>query len=97
MIRINARKTLLTIVGYCCVVLLSAQNVMIENSHLKLEVKNQLQTKINTGFANAQPLANTFSSSEYLVTKYFTAKSFQLNKKEKENIHILLESFEKDN
>jgi len=64
---------LLTIAGYCCVVLLSAQNVVIENSDLKLEFNNQLQTKVNTGFANAQLLTNTFSSSEYLVTKYFTA------------------------
>src|SRR5678816_4155532 len=87
MIRIIARKILLTIVGYCCVVLLSAQNVIIENSHLKLEVNDQLQTKINAGFANAQSLSNTFSSSEYLVTKYFTAKNFQLSKKEKKSIH----------
>jgi alpha-galactosidase len=82
-----ARNTLLTIVGCCCVVLLSAQNVMIKSGHLKLELNNELQTKVNTGFANAQPLANTFSSSEYLVTKYFTAKNFQLNKKEKKSIH----------
>ena len=83
----NRRKVLLTIAGYCCVVLLSAQNVVIENSHLKLELNNELQTKVNTGFVNAQLLTNIFSSSEYLVTKYFIAKNFQLNKKERKNIH----------
>ncbi|HEX5153459.1 MAG TPA: glycoside hydrolase family 36 protein [Parafilimonas sp.] len=86
MIKSNARKIALTVVGCYGIILLSAQNIMIENRNLKLEVNDQLQTKINTGFANAQPLTNTFSSSEYLATKYFTAKNFQLNKREKKNI-----------
>ncbi len=47
----------------------------------------QLQTKINSCFANAQPLMNDFSSSEYLVTKYFTAQHFHQTKKEKINLH----------
>ena len=46
-----------------------------------------MQTKINSTFNNAKPLTNNFSSSEYLVTKYFTAKLFHLTKKEKNNIH----------
>ena len=68
------------------VIITSAQTVII-NKNLKLEVNDQLQTKINTTFSNAQPLSNAFSSSEYLVTKYFTAKLFHQAKKEKINIH----------
>jgi hypothetical protein len=85
----SGKKIALTIAGYCCIVLLSAQNVMIENGHLKLEVNDQLQTKINAGFGDAQPLVNTFSSSEYLVTKYFTAKNFSSIKKKKKAFMML--------
>ena len=46
-----------------------------------------MQTKINSTFSNAQPLTNNFSSSEYIETKYFTAKLFHQTKKEKKNIH----------
>jgi hypothetical protein len=39
--------------------------------------------------ADAQPLVNTFSSSEYLVTKYFTAKNFSSIKKKRKAFMML--------
>src|SRR5690348_11987542 len=65
----------------------SAQNTIITNKNLKLEVNNQLQTRINSTFNNAKSLTDNFSSSEYIETKYFTAQLFHQTKKEKTNIH----------
>jgi alpha-galactosidase len=72
----------------CCIVgIATAQNTIITNKNLTLEVNGQLQTKINSTFNNAKALTNDFSSSEYLVTKYFSAQLFHQTKKEKTNIH----------
>ncbi|MEO8416330.1 MAG: glycoside hydrolase family 36 protein [Ginsengibacter sp.] len=79
-------KIILVMVSCCLVIKISAQTV-ITNKNLKIEVNDQLQTKINATFSNTQPLSNAFSSSEYLVTKYFTAQLFRQVKKEKINIH----------
>ena len=67
--------------------LVSAQNTVINNKNLKVEVNNELQTKINSTFSNAKALTSDLSSSEYLETKYFTAKIFHQTKKGKQTIH----------
>ncbi len=82
------KKLLIVLSNLVCVALItSAQNTIITNKNLSIEVNNQLQTKVNSTFVNAKPLTNNFSSSEYIETKYFTAKKFHLTKKEKNNIH----------
>ena len=83
----NRRKLFFLLMNCCFIVTASAQSTIIINKDLKLEINENLQTKINSTFSNAKDLTNVFSSSEYLVTKYFTAKNFQLAKKEKFNIH----------
>ncbi|MGN6211880.1 glycoside hydrolase family 36 protein [Parafilimonas sp.] len=87
MMRILANKKI-TIISLCCCIafITSAQNTIIKNKNLAIEVNDDLQTKVNTRFNNAKPLTNGFSSSEYIQTKYFTAKNFHLTKKEKNNI-----------
>jgi alpha-galactosidase len=80
-------KGLIVLINCCAVFIASAQNTIITNKNLTIEVNNELQTKINSSFSNTQSLTNDFSSSEYLETKYFTAKLFHQTKKEKKNIH----------
>jgi len=79
-------KLFFTLIG-CCIACIASAQTIITDKHLNIEVNDALQTKVNATFINASPLTNTFSSSEYLVTKYFTAKLFTLDKKEKENIN----------
>jgi alpha-galactosidase len=74
------------LINYCTVCVTSAQTI-ITNNNLKIEVNDVMQTKINSTFSNAKPLTDKFSSSEYIQTKYFTAKKFHLTKQEKNNIH----------
>jgi len=81
------KKIIIISVCSCLAFLASAQNTIITNKNLTIEVNNQLQTKINSTFSNAQALTNNFSSSEYLETKYFIAKLFHQIKKEKKQIH----------
>ena len=81
------KKLLIILISCSFALLTSAQNTIITNKNLTIEVNNELQTKINSTFSNAQSLTNNFSSSEYLETKYFTAKLFHQTKKEKKNIH----------
>ncbi len=83
----NHRKLSFLFMSCCYIMIASAQNTVIINKSLKIEVNGDLQTKINSAFGNAKQLTNTFSSSEYLVTKYYTAKNFRLIKKEKSNIY----------
>src|ERR1700742_5105815 len=83
----NKLKSLLILLTSCFALITSAQNTIIINKNLTIEVNNQLQTKINSTFSNAQSLTNNFSSSEYLETKYFTAKLFHQTTNEKKNIH----------
>ncbi len=80
-------KGLIVLINCCFVFIASAQNTIITNKNLTIEVNNELQTKINSTFNNAKALTDNFSSSEYLETKYFTAKLFHQTKKEKKNIH----------
>ncbi|MBS1747643.1 MAG: alpha-galactosidase [Bacteroidetes bacterium] len=80
------KKTIVTILSWCSICIASAQSI-ITNNNLKIEVNDELQTKINSTFALAKQLTDHFSSSEYIVTKYFTAKNFHLTKKEKTNFH----------
>ena len=80
-------KGLIVLINCCFGFIASAQNTIITNKNLTIEVNNELQTKINSTFNDAKALTNNFSSSEYLETKYFTAKFFQQTKKEKKNIH----------
>jgi alpha-galactosidase len=61
----------------------SAQTVVLTNKNLKMEINNQLQTKILTTNPGSKPLMNNFSDGEYLETKYFTVKGFSLTKKDK--------------
>src|SRR6478735_12620891 len=79
-------KLFFTLIG-CCIACIASAQTIIADKHLNIEVNDALQTKVNATLINASPLTNTFSSSEYLVTKYFTAKLFTLDKKEKENIN----------
>lgn len=71
----------------CCFTVVTSAQTVISNSNLKIEVNNNLQTKINSTFRDAKPLTNNFFSSEYLQTKYSTPKLFTLSKKEREAIH----------
>ncbi len=75
------------VVIFCCVVLLTSAQTVINNKNLQIVVNNDLQTKTNTTFVGAKPLMNNFSSSEYIETKYFTSKLFHFSKKEKNPIH----------
>lgn len=81
------RKIIYIVTGCGLSLFVSAQNTVINNRNLKVEVNNELQTKINSTFSNAKPLTNNFSSSEYFETKYFTAKLFHQTKKVKQTIH----------
>ena len=65
----------------------NAQLVTVKNKNLIIEINSKLQTRINTVFAGSNKLMTSFSSSEYLVTKYFSAKEFILINKEKNIIH----------
>ncbi len=64
-----------------------AQNIRIQNKNLNIEINSNLQCRINTTFSDAGKMMKTFSSSEYLVTKYFTAKDFLLIKKDRRSIN----------
>ena len=64
-----------------------SSNMSIQKNNLRIEINNKLQTRINTTRTGAGKLMNDFSSSEYLVTKYFSAKEFIITKKEKKVIH----------
>lgn len=70
---------------------LIADNILaqtiITNNNLKLEVNEEMQTRINSNFKNAQSLSDSFSSSEYITTKYFTSSLFHQTKTEKTNIN----------
>jgi len=79
-------KTLFTWLIICAAHIAQAQTI-ITNNNLKIEVNDELQTKINTSFINTKPLTADFSPSEYIVTKYFTATFFHLTKKEQNKIH----------
>jgi len=81
------KKSLLVLMSYSFALITSAQNTTISNNNLRIEVNDNLQTKINSTFSDAKSLTNNFLSSEYLETKYFTAKLFHQTKKEKNNIH----------
>lgn len=81
------KNIVFVLMGCFSTAIVSAQNTIITNKNLKIEVNNLLQTKINSTFKNAKVLTNGFSSSEYLETKYFTAKVFHLEKHEKSSIH----------
>lgn len=81
------KKILVVLISCWIVCIASAQNTIITKNNLSIEVNNELQTKINSTFSNTKALTNDFSSSEYLVTKYFTAKFFHQTKKEKKSIH----------
>jgi alpha-galactosidase len=81
------KKILIIVLSFCSLACIASAQTIITNKNLKIEVNDALQTKVNSTFSNAKPLSNSFSSSEYFVTKYFTAKNFQLTKKEKTNIH----------
>src|SRR6185437_5301170 len=71
----------------CCFTFATSAKTIIIKKNLKMEVNNDLQTRINSTFADAKPLVNNFSSSEYIETKYFTSKLFHLIKKEKKSIN----------
>ena len=81
------KKKISLIVFSCCLTLAISAQTIINNKNLKMEVNNDLQTKINSTFSDSKPLMNNFSSSEYIETKYFTAKVFHLTKKEKQTIN----------
>ena len=72
----------IAVTGIAC-----SQNITMQNKKLVIAVNNNLQTLINTAFPGSSKLMGSFSSSEFLVTKYFSAKEFTLSKKEKKNIH----------
>jgi alpha-galactosidase len=81
------KKILVVLMSCSFALITSAQNTIITNKNLTIEVNNELQTKINSTFSDAKALTNNFLSSEYLETKYFTAKLFHQTKKEKKSIH----------
>jgi alpha-galactosidase len=59
------------------------QSVPIRNHHLEIQVNTLLQTKVAADYSGSRPLMNGFTGSEWLETKYFTAKEFSLLKKTK--------------
>ena len=81
------KKKIILIAFSCCFTLVISAQTAINNKNLQMEVNNDLQTKINSTFSDAKPLMNNFSSSEFIETKYFTAKLFHLTKKEKQTIN----------
>jgi len=74
---------LLLLLFLCDANYIFSQSTTIQNKHLVIEINNQLQTRINSSFSGAGRLTNDFSSAEYLVSKYFTAKDFIVTKKKK--------------
>ena len=81
------KKISVVLISSCFALITVAQNTIITNKNLRIEVNNNLQTKINSSFGNEMVLMKNFSSSEYLQTKYFTAKLFHVTKKQKNVIH----------
>ncbi|MBX6361071.1 MAG: alpha-galactosidase [Acidobacterium ailaaui] len=63
------------------------KSISIDNKDLHIEINNKMQMRINSLFTDASKLMDKFSSSEYLVTKYFIAKEFSLSRIEKKAIH----------
>ena len=58
------------------------QVTTIVNQHLQIEVNASLKTQVRALFLSGSPLMNGYAGSEYLETKYFTAKEFTLIRKE---------------
>lgn len=51
-----------------------------------LEIDNRLYTRVNADYADSGRLTKDFSASEYLETKYFTAKDFAFTDRQEKNI-----------
>ncbi len=81
------RKLLFISIAVAAAGIARAQDIIIQNKNLVIEINNRLQTTINSVFAGSSRLMDNFSSSEFLVTKYFSAKEFSITKKEKKIIH----------
>ncbi|MFT4153705.1 glycoside hydrolase family 36 protein [Parafilimonas sp.] len=81
------KKTFLVLMINSFFACISSAQIIITNKNLKIEVNDDLQTKVNSISGNAKPLTNRFSSSEYIQAKYFTAKKFRLTQQVKNNIH----------
>ena len=64
-----------------------AQTIVLKNENLIIQINNQLKTLVNTTFRQSNKLMNDFCSSEYLVTKYFSATDFLFIKKEQDVIN----------
>lgn len=76
-------KMLTVLAGTFFTVMADGQTVTIKNQNLQLDVNDRLQTRVTALFTGAMPLNDQFSSSEYLETKYFTAKLFPRTRSEK--------------
>ena len=59
----------------------------LQNKNLQISINDHLQTQITSLAPGASSLMDGFSWSEYLETKYYTAKDFILVKKEQSAIH----------
>ena len=59
------------------------QNIILRNRNLVMEINPRLQTQIRATFAGSSNLMNGFTGSEYLETKYFSIKEFNLIRKER--------------
>jgi alpha-galactosidase len=63
------------------------RKVEIDNQYLGIIVNSRMQMHIENRSKGSKPLMKGFSASEYLVTKYFTAKDFKLTDKKEETVH----------
>jgi len=63
------------------------QSVTLRNQNLQLDINPQLQTRILAHFPGSSQLVVGYSNSEFLETKYFSAKEFSLIRKEKSPLH----------
>lgn len=79
------RKLSTLAVGMCISGFCSAQTSVIRNGHLSVSVDTKMQTSIGNDYSR-RALTSGFSHSEYLETKYFTAKDFTLTRKDKQPV-----------
>ena len=79
----------LTFIG-CWICCLGFAQTTIRSGHLTIAVNTKMQTSVATDLA-VTPLVKGFSNSEYLETKYFTARDFALTSSAKRQLNGAIE------
>ncbi len=64
----------------------TGQVAVIRHGNLEIKVDNDLRTQISMQAPGSKPLTAGFAASEYLETKYYSARDFRLARKESRGI-----------